>query len=133
MADVDEKAKAEAEAKAKAEKEAAAKKAAAEKAKAEADKKAKAEKAAAAKSGKKFFKSVEYAGLSVLKEDGSTVRFTPYFDTFKGDTVRVGFLETDDKEVVDRLTSLGGGVSEVDEKEYKEAAKKLERAPAYSA
>jgi hypothetical protein len=122
MADVDQKAKAEAEAKAKAEKEAAAKKAAADKAKAE-----------KAEAGKKFFKSVEYAGLSVLKEDGSTVRFTPYFDTFKGDTVRVGFLETEDKEVVDRLVSLGGGVTEVDEKEYKEAAKKLERAPAYSA
>lgn len=85
------------------------------------------------KKAKKYFKSVEYAGLTVLKEDQSSVRFTPYFDTFKGDTVRVGFLVTDDKEVVDRLVSLGGGVSEVDEKEYKDAVKKLERAPAYSA
>lgn len=107
--------------------------AAAKKAEADAKKQKEADEKAAkdAATGKeKFYKSSQAAGLTVLKEDGSSVRFTPRFDEFKGDRVKVGFLVTDDKEVQERLDS-DPTVVEIKESEYKEA-EDLDLAPVYS-
>lgn len=106
------------------------------KVKAEVAAKAKAEKDAATETSKSklvYFRSSQYAGLTILKKDGSSVRFTVYFDTFKGDKVRVGFLATDDKEVIERCRSLE--LEEVTEKEFNhetvDAKTRLEKAPVY--
>ena len=110
--------------------EAEAKKAA-DKAKADAEKQAKADKAEANKKSLTYLRSPEYAGLTIVKEDGTTVRFVPYYDTFKGDKVKVGFLATDDDEIVKRCESLGN-IEVIDEKEFTKETESLEKAPAYS-
>lgn len=77
-----------------------------------------------------YLKSERYAGLTVMKQDGTSERFGIYFDTFKGDKVKVGFLATEDPEIVERALVVEG-VSEINEKEFKET-EKLEPAPVYS-
>jgi len=109
--------------------EAEAKKAA-DKAKADAEKQAKADEKAKA-TGLTYLRSPEYAGLTIVKEDGTTVRFVPYYDTYKGDKVKVGFLATDDKEIVERCESLGN-IEVISEKEFTKETESLEKAPAYS-
>lgn len=106
----------------------AAKAAAAEaKAKEAAKKKAKEDEAAAKqKSSKSYFKS-RFSGLTVVKEDGTTVRFSSFWDKFQGDDVRVGYLETDDPEVVKRLQE-DGEVEEVEASEFNKKTNSLRTA-----
>lgn len=103
----------------------------------EAEKQAKAAKAAEAAAAKAaadkltYLRSPQYAGLTIVKADGTSVRFVPYYDMFKGDKVKVGFLATDDAEVIERCESLGG-IEVIDVKEFTEATETLEKAPVYS-
>lgn len=61
------------------------------------------------KSGMKYYRNDFYSAASVLvrDEDGDgvadEVRFVPYYDTYKGDQVRVGFLATDNKQAQETL------------------------------
>jgi len=91
-----------------------------------------------------YFRNARYSGLKVLIRGGEdllgaegvkhTARFVPYYDTFKGDVVRVGYLETDRKDVAERCRE-DSGCEELTEKEYKLALegdsknKPLRRAP----
>lgn len=116
--------------------------------KAEADKKAQAEKEKKEKADKKakvaFFKNTRYSGLTLLVRGGKDdlgaegveerARFVPYYDTFKGDTVRVGYLKTDNPKVAE-IARNDSSCIEIDEKEYNLAiegegkTKPLARAP----
>lgn len=91
------------------------------------------------KATKRFYKNEKIAGLSVIwqhPKDGATatpedykyVRFTPYYDTYKGDRVMVGYLETDNKKVADILATDSSCI-EIDAKEYEKATKELVKAP----
>ena len=91
----------------------------------------------------KYFRST-VAGLSVVvgyvgdeNNDPTSVRlvrFTPYYDTWKGDRIKVGYLETDNKVAIEKLKAVYE-VEEIDEAEYKKAVegdaknKPLEKAP----
>lgn len=101
-------------------------------------------KAAPKKAETFYFRNTRYSGLSILIRGGEdelgalgveyTARFTPYYDTFKGDVVRVGYLATDRKDVADRCLA-DSSCEEISEKEYKiavegdEKNKPLRRAP----
>lgn len=105
--------------------------AAAAKAKADAEKKRKADEAKAAKAAAvSYFKST-ISGLTVRKKDGGKVRFSAYFDTHKGDRVKVGYLATDDKEVVEIL-SKDPSVEKIEKAEHDKAVGKLDSVPVYS-
>ena len=96
------------------------------------------------KSESYYFRNTRYSGLKVLIRGGEdllgaegvkhTARFVPYYDTFKGDVVRVGYLATDRKDVAERCRE-DSGCEEISEKEYKLALegdsknKPLRRAP----
>ena len=62
------------------------------------------------------------------------VRFTPFFDMWKGDTIKVGYLESDDPRVHKALENAQG-VEEIKQSEYEKAVGKdgekgeLNRAP----
>lgn len=87
--------------------------------------------AADSKNKKVCLRSDVAAGLTVVKEDGTSERFTVYYEVFKGDTVKVGFLETDDAEVAKKALAVTG-VTEVTADEFAKATKELDRAPAFS-
>jgi len=79
--------------------------------------------------GAKYFKSL-HSGLMITKsvaregqdpEQKVIARFFPYAETFEGDTVRRGYLITDDKEVIDRLKDMPD-VEELTKKEYDKMA-----------
>lgn len=82
-------------------------------------------------SGKSYFVCKKYSGLTIKKEDGSKVRFTAYWDTFKGDQVRVGYLVTDDSEVVKRCESLDE-VEKLTKDQYEKSIKGLSTAAQYA-
>lgn len=86
---------------------------------------------AAAKSKKRYFTSMLAAGMVIKKADGSKVRFEVFFDTFKGDKVRVGYFASDDTEVINRCVDCSL-VDEISESEYNKAVSKLNRAPVYT-
>ncbi len=91
-----------------------------------------------------YFRNARYSGLKMLIRGGKdelgaegvehTARFVPYYDTFKGDVVRVGYLATERKDVAERCRD-DSGCEEIDEKEYTLAIegdakhKPLQRAP----
>lgn len=91
-----------------------------------------------------FFKNTVYPGLEMQvqgkkkNKDGEEVefvaesaRFTQYYDIFKGDVVRVGYLATESEAVAKRCAD-DVTCEEITEKEYKEATegdKALKRAP----
>lgn len=81
--------------------------------------------------GTKFFRSAQYAGLVVLVDGEQKARFTPHFDTFKGDKVLVGYLATNDKDVIKRLDGMSE-VEEVSQKDYEKDTSELDLAPVYS-
>lgn len=81
--------------------------------------------------GAKFFRSAVYSGLVVLVDGERKARFTPHFDTFKGDRVQVGYLATNDKDVIERLQGMSE-VEEIDQKQYDKDTSELEFAPVYS-
>jgi len=91
-----------------------------------------------------YFKCLVHPGLivSVYKEEKLPLggveqvfvreaRFVQYYDIWKGDVIRVGFLATDDAEIVKRLENDLNVVA-IEKKEYDEAThpkKGLRRAP----
>lgn len=93
---------------------------------------------ALAKTKSKCYRSLK-AGMSILygkpESDNplaqrKSVRFIPFFDHYRntGERFRVGFLETNIKEVQERLAK-DVDVEAISAKEYKEFTEKLERAP----
>lgn len=70
--------------------------------------------------GQKFFRSVAHSQLSVQVGDEIVARFKPYSETWQGDQRRVGYLATDDKEVIERL-STDGNVEEIEKSEFEKA------------
>lgn len=96
------------------------------------------------KATKFYFRNKHYSALTVLIRGGKDdlghlgvehkARFVPFYDTWKGDVVRVGYLETDRKDVADRCRE-DVTCEEIDEKEYNQAVvgdeknKPLRRAP----
>lgn len=68
----------------------------------------------------KHFRCEVSSALSVLKDGETVARFTPYFEKFRGETVKVGYLETDDPFVIERCEA-DGTVESVSEKEFKDA------------
>lgn len=88
--------------------------------------------AAPKKASKKFwyFKNLKYSGLTLLVRGGKDefgdlgiaeqARFVAYYDTWKGDVVRVGYLKTDSKAIYEAAINDSSCI-EIDEKEYKEA------------
>jgi hypothetical protein len=91
-----------------------------------------------------YFKNSYYSALKILVRGGKddldglgvkeSERFTPYYDTFKGDVVRVGYLRTESEEVAKRCRE-DSRCEEIDEKEYNlvtegdSKTKPLEKAP----
>lgn len=95
-----------------------------------------------------YFKSPVHAGLTVQvqklvknpqtgkdeQEIAEQASFVQYYDTWKGDTIRVGYLSTTSEKIADVCNSDGNVVA-ITEKEYKMAVegdkdtKPLERAP----
>lgn len=76
----------------------------------------------------KFYKS-QLAGLSVVVGDPDTskgevapqtVRFEPYREYFRGDPVKVGYLQTD-SDLVQKKLKEDANVQEITQKEYDEA------------
>lgn len=75
------------------------------------------------KSGVKYYVNRSYSAgsVTVRNDDGEaveTVRFVPYFDTWKGDQVRVGYLATDNKNAQETLAN-DESVEEISFSEYK--------------
>lgn len=58
------------------------------------------------KSETAYFKNKVHSSLTVLFTKGQetlkSVRFTAYYDTWKGDTIRVGYLVSSDKDIIAR-------------------------------
>lgn len=94
-----------------------------------------------------YFKAVKHAGLTlqvqkmVKQADGTEKQevdeqatFTQYYDTWKGDVIRVGYLATDSEKIA-KAARADENVEEIKEKEYKQAVegdadnRPLERAP----
>ena len=88
-----------------------------------------------------YFFNRRYSALKILVRGGKdelgaegvkeTARFTPYYDMWKGDVVRVGYLKTFSKNVAERCFE-DSSCEEITEKEYTEAvegAKALRKAP----
>ena len=85
-----------------------------------------------------YWRNKNYSACTILVRGGKDelggegveerARFTPYYDTFKGDVIRVGYLETDSAKVAKRCEE-DLYCEELSEKEYNEAVKELRRAP----
>lgn len=98
----------------------------------------------AKKSKKYYFKNRQYSALSILIRGGEDfngqlgvehkARFEPFYDVWKGDVIRVGFLVTDREDVALRCRE-DSSCEEIDEKEYTQAVegdsknKPLRKAP----
>lgn len=86
-----------------------------------------------------YFKNTRQASLKVVwqrpedrlapnPEDRKVIRFTAYSDTWKGNPVRVGYLETDNPKAVKALEANSTCVK-IDKAEYEKAMKELSKAP----
>lgn len=102
-----------------------------------------AEVTAPAKKGKTFyFRNTYFAGLCIQvqghKENKATgekeqfvaeeATFTQYYDTWKGDVIRVGYLATTSEKIAARCEE-DLTCESISEKEYNEAVETLKRAP----
>jgi hypothetical protein len=95
-----------------------------------------------------FFKATKYPGLTLQvqkmvdnkatgqqeQQVDESARFTEYYDTWKGDVIRVGYLKTESPKIA-KAARADENVEEIDEKEYTQAIegdsknKPLEKAP----
>ena len=88
-----------------------------------------------------FFVSRKHAGLTVQVQklvknaDGTTrqevdeqATFTQYYDTYKGDVIRVGYLATTSAKIA-AACAADENVEQIDEKEYNKAIEELRLAP----
>lgn len=83
-----------------------------------------------------YFKNRKYAGLTMqvqktvddpvthqkVQEVDEQATFEQFYDTWKGDVVRVGFLKTDSVAIAERCRA-DSSCEEIDEKEYNQAVK----------
>lgn len=97
---------------------------------------------AAPKSKSFYFKAVKHAGLTLqvqkmvknpkTGEDEQQLdeqaTFTQYYDTWKGDVIRVGYLKTESEKIA-KIAESDDNVETITEKEYNDAVEKLRRAP----
>lgn len=65
----------------------------------------------------KYFTNANYSALTIVKKNGERVTFRPFFEMWRGEKRRVGVLETEDKEIIDRC-NVSSSCVEVTEKEY---------------
>ena len=56
------------------------------------------------------------------------VRFKPFYDTWKGDTIRVGFLEVEGKDAI-KAVEADPNTEKIDKKDYEKAMEELRPAP----
>lgn len=85
-----------------------------------------------------YFRNKTYSGAKIYVRGGEDelgqlgikeqARFMPYYDTWKGDTVRVGYLRTESAAIAKRCQE-DRYCEEIDEKEYNQSMKELRRAP----
>lgn len=61
-------------------------------------------------------------------EGAEVVRFKPYYDTWKGDTIRVGYLAVEGADAI-KIVSADPNVEEISQKEFETATKELRPAP----
>ena len=104
--------------------------------------KADAKPKAAKKSSVSYFRNTKHSSLRVIVQDEKDpeqiteeAQFVPYYDTWKGDTVRVGYLKTD-SDVIAKRCENDPTCESISEKEYNVAIegdgnknKPLRRAP----
>lgn len=68
----------------------------------------------------KHFRCEAFSQLSIVVKDEVKARFSPYLERDAGENVKVGYLETDDKDVIAILAN-DGNVEEIDAKDYEKA------------
>lgn len=95
-------------------------------------------KAPVKKSQVTYWKNNRYSALTILVRGGEDYnghlgikheeRFVPYYDTWKGDVIRVGYLQTENKDVAERCTEDPTCI-EITESEYNKAVEELRVAP----
>ena len=56
------------------------------------------------------------------------VRFKPFYDTFKGDTIRVGYLTVEGKDAI-KAVEADPNTEKIDKKDYEKAMEELRPAP----
>lgn len=56
------------------------------------------------------------------------VRFKPFYDTWKGDTIRVGFLEVEGKDAI-KAVDADPNTEKIDKKDFDKAMEELRPAP----
>lgn len=90
-----------------------------------------------------YFRSPRHAGLTIqiqkmtldketnkkVQEVDEQATFTQYYDTWKGDTIRVGYLKTDSEKIAEACRK-DDNVEEIDEKEYNQLVVGDEKHPA---
>lgn len=95
-----------------------------------------------------YFKNSRYSALKLLVRGGEdqakmvgikeSARFVPYYDVFKGDVIKIGYLKTNSKAIA-KMARADNSCEEIEEKEYNLALegddkhKALRRAPFYLA
>lgn len=77
------------------------------------------------KEAKKFYFKSQYSGLQILDDNSNLLeRFSPHVETDPtGAKVRVGFLETENEVVAEKVRASGYATEFEDEKEYERALK----------
>jgi len=80
--------------------------------------------------GMMFMEQASYVGdvLSFYLDNQFQETFTQYYDTYKGDVIRVGYLASRSEQVA-KLCKEDLNVESISEKEYNEAIKELRLAP----
>jgi hypothetical protein len=80
----------------------------------------------------KYYTSKVY-GLTLLKDGdpNKTLRFQPFFETYQGDNVRVGYVSTDDKDFI-KLLDEDLSVEELTKSEYDKATGDKARPASYA-
>lgn len=71
-------------------------------------------------SSSKFFRCVAHGALSIVEDGVVLARFKPFFEKWEGVDRRVGYLETADPKVIERLED-DGNVESITEREFKDA------------
>lgn len=71
-------------------------------------------------SGTKYYRCSEFSALSVKQEGERLARFQPYFEKWQGETVKVGYLASDN-EKVQAILADDINVQEIEEADFKKA------------
>lgn len=71
----------------------------------------------------KYYRCFNHAGLGIFDGDKMVARFQPFAERYQGETVKVGYLETDDAKVQARLDA-DSNVEVIEKKDYEAVVKK---------